>query len=239
MPKHSKRFNELARAVDTKQVYEPVEALEMVKKTANAKFDETVDVAVRLGVDPRHGDQMVRGTTSLPFGTGKARRVAVFAKGEKAAEAEAAGADVVGAEDLVEQIRNGWREFDVLVASPDMMSIVSRLGRTLGPRMPNPKSGTVTTDIAKVVREIKSASRVEYRVEKAGIIHMAIGKVSFSTEQLLDNFTVLLNALLKARPQAAKGRYLRGITVSATMGPGFSIDPQVAQSISEKIAVAG
>jgi large subunit ribosomal protein L1 len=239
MPKHSKRFNELARAVDTKQVYEPAEALEMVKKTANAKFDETVDVAVRLGVDPRHGDQMVRGTTSLPFGTGKARRVAVFAKGEKAAEAEAAGADVVGAEDLVEQIRNGWREFDVLVASPDMMSIVSRLGRTLGPRMPNPKSGTVTTDIAKVVREIKSASRVEYRVEKAGIIHMAIGKVSFSTEQLLDNFTVLLNALLKARPQAAKGRYLRGITVSATMGPGFSIDPQVAQSISEKIAVAG
>jgi large subunit ribosomal protein L1 len=210
-----------------------------VKKTANAKFDETVDVAVRLGVDPRHGDQMVRGTTSLPFGTGKARRVAVFAKGEKAAEAEAAGADVVGAEDLVEQIRNGWREFDVLVASPDMMSIVSRLGRTLGPRMPNPKSGTVTTDIAKVVREIKSASRVEYRVEKAGIIHMAIGKVSFPTEQLLDNFTVLVNALLKARPQAAKGRYLRGITVSATMGPGFSVDPQVAQSISEKIAVAG
>jgi large subunit ribosomal protein L1 len=239
MPKHSKRYNELARSVDTKHIYEPVEALEMVKKTANTKFDETVDVAVRLGVDPRHGDQMVRGTTSLPFGTGKARRVAVFAKGEKAAEAEAAGADVVGAEDLVEQIRNGWREFDVLVASPDMMSIVSRLGRTLGPRMPNPKSGTVTTDLAKVVREIKSASRVEYRVEKAGIIHMAIGKVSFPTEQLLDNFTVLLNALLKARPQAAKGRYLRGITVSATMGPGFSIDPQVAQSISEKIAVAG
>jgi large subunit ribosomal protein L1 len=239
MPKHSKRYNDLARSADPKQVHEPAAALELVKKTANAKFDETVDVAVRLGVDPRHGDQMVRGTTSLPFGTGKARRVAVFAKGEKATEAEEAGADVVGAEDLVEQIRNGWREFDVLVASPDMMSIVSRLGRTLGPRMPNPKSGTVTTDIAKVVREIKSASRVEYRVEKAGIIHMAIGKVSFPTEQLLDNFTVLVNALLKARPQAAKGRYLRGITVSATMGPGFSIDPQVAQSISEKIAVAG
>jgi large subunit ribosomal protein L1 len=239
MPKHGKRYNELARSVDTKQVYEPAEALELVKKTANAKFDETVDIAVRLGVDPRHGDQMVRGTTSLPYGTGKARRVAVFAKGEKATEAEEAGADVVGAEDLIEQIRNGWREFDVLVAAPDMMSIVSRLGRTLGPRMPNPKSGTVTNDIAKVVKEIKSASRVEYRVEKAGIIHMPIGKVSFSTEQLVSNFTTLLNALLRAKPQAAKGRYLRGITVSATMGPGFPIDTQVATAISEKIVAGG
>jgi len=239
MPKHGKRFNELAKSVDTKQLYEPAQALDMVKKTANAKFDETVDVAVRLGVDPRHGDQMVRGTTSLPFGTGKSRRVAVFAKGEKATEAEEAGADTVGAEDLVEQIRNGWREFDVLVASPDMMSIVSRLGRTLGPRMPNPKSGTVTNDIAKVVREIKSASRVEYRVEKAGIIHMPIGKVSFPVEQLVDNFTTLLNALLRAKPQAAKGRYLKGITVSATMGPGFSVDTQVAQAISEKIGTPG
>jgi large subunit ribosomal protein L1 len=238
MPKHGKRYHELARSVDTKQLYQPAEALELVKKTANAKFDETVDVAVRLGVDPRHGDQMVRGTTSLPHGTGKARRVAVFAKGEKATEAEQAGADVVGAEDLVEQIRNGWREFDVLVAAPDMMSIVSRLGRTLGPRMPNPKSGTVTNDIAKVVQEIKTASRVEYRVEKAGIIHMAIGKVSFPTEQLVDNFTTLLNALLRAKPQAAKGRYLRGITVSATMGPGFPIDTQVAQAMSERIGAA-
>src|SRR5437016_10730501 len=204
MPKHGKRYNDLAKSVDTEQLYEPEAALALVTKSANAKFDETVDVAVRLGVDPRHGDQMVRGTTSLPYGTGKARRVAVFAKGEKATEAEQAGADVVGAEDLVEQIRNGWREFDVLVASPDMMSIVSRLGRTLGPRMPNPKSGTVTTDIAKVVREIKSASRVEYRVEKAGIIHMPIGKVSFPTEQLLNKFTVQLKALLKARQRSAK-----------------------------------
>jgi large subunit ribosomal protein L1 len=235
MPKHGKRYSELMKSVDTGQVYEPSAALEMVKKTANAKFDETVDVAVRLGVDPRHGDQMVRGTTSLPHGTGKARRVAVFAKGEKATEAEEAGADVVGAEDLVERIRGGWRDFDVLVASPDMMSIVSRLGRTLGPRMPNPKSGTVTTDITRVVREIKSASRVEYRVEKAGIIHMPIGKVSFPTEQLLDNFTTLLNALIKARPQAAKGRYLRGITVSSTMGPGFRIDTQFAQTMSERL----
>jgi large subunit ribosomal protein L1 len=239
MPKHGKRFTELAKSVDNKQLYEPEQALELVKKTANARFDETVDVAVRLGVDPRHGDQMVRGTTSLPFGTGKARRVAVFAKGEKATEAEEAGADTVGAEDLVEQIRNGWREFDVLVATPDMMSIVSRLGRTLGPRMPNPKSGTVTNDIAKVVKEIKSASRVEYRVEKAGIIHMAIGKVSFPVEQLMDNFTTLLHALIRAKPQAAKGRYLKGITVSATMGPGFSVDTQVAQAISEKIGTTG
>lgn len=239
MPKHGKRYNELTRSVDQDRTYEPAEALELVKKTANAKFDETVDIAVRLGVDPRHGDQMVRGTTSLPFGTGKARRVAVFAKGEKADEATAAGADVVGAEDLVEQIRNGWRDFDVLVASPDMMSIVSRLGRTLGPRMPNPKSGTVTNDIGKVVREIKSASRVEYRVEKAGIIHMPIGRVSFPTDQLVNNFTTLLNALIKAKPQAAKGRYLRGITVSSTMGPGFKVDPQVAQSMSERLGAAG
>jgi large subunit ribosomal protein L1 len=239
MPKHGKRYNELVKAVDQKQVYEPVAALELVKKTSNAKFDETVDVAVRLGVDPRHGDQMVRGTTSLPFGTGKARRVAVFAKGEKATEAEEAGADVVGAEDLVEKIRNGWREFDVLVATPDMMSVVSRLGRTLGPRMPNPKSGTVTMDINKVVREIKSASRVEYRVEKAGIIHMPIGKVSFETDQLLNNLTTLLGALIKAKPQAAKGRYLKGITVSSTMGPGFQIDTQVAQAISERPGAGG
>jgi large subunit ribosomal protein L1 len=239
MPKHGKRYNELVKTIDTKQTYEPEAALELVKKTASAKFDETVDVAVRLGVDPRHGDQMVRGTTSLPYGTGKARRVAVFAKGEKATEAEEAGADVVGAEDLVEQIRNGWREFDVLVATPDMMSIVSRLGRTLGPRMPNPKSGTVTMDIAKVVREIKSASRVEYRVEKAGIIHMPIGKASFPTDQLLSNFTTLLNALIKAKPQAAKGRYLKGITISTTMGPGLQVDTQVAQAMSERLGVGG
>jgi large subunit ribosomal protein L1 len=239
MAKHSKRYNELARTVDQKEIYEPAAALELVKKTASAKFDETVDVAVRLGVDPRHGDQMVRGTASLPFGTGKARRVAVFAKGEKAAEAEAAGADVVGAEDLVEQIRNGWRDFDVLVAAPDMMSIVSRLGRTLGPRMPNPKSGTVTNDIARVVKEIKTASRVEYRVEKAGIIHLPIGKVSFPTDQLVSNFTTLLNALLRAKPQAAKGRYLRGIAVSSTMGPSFRIDTQVAQTMSERLHIGG
>lgn len=235
MPKHSKRYNEVARGVDTKAVYDITEAIELVKKTANAKFVETVDVAVRLGVDPRHGDQMVRGTTNLPHGTGKVRRVAVFAKGERAAEAEAAGADTVGAEDLIQQIQQGWRDFDILLATPDMMASVGRvLGRTLGPRMPSPRSGTVTNDISRVVRDIKSASRVEYRVEKAGIIHMPIGKVNFTSEQLLENFTVLLNALLKARPSAAKGRYLKAITVSSTMGPGFEVDATRAQTLAEK-----
>jgi large subunit ribosomal protein L1 len=234
MPTRSKRYQESVRDLDTKQTYEPEQALELVKKAANAKFDETVEVAVRLGVDPRHGDQMVRGTTTLPHGSGKVRKVAVFAKGEKADEATAAGADTVGAEDLVEKVKNGWRDFDILVATPDMMSVVSRLGRTLGPRMPNPKAGTVTADISRVVRDIKSAARVEYRVEKAGIIHMSIGKVSFPTEHLMANFTALLSALLKARPATAKGRYLRGITVSSTMGPGVAIDTQRAQGLGER-----
>jgi large subunit ribosomal protein L1 len=235
MAKHSKRYNAVARDVDTKALYDVTEALELVKRTATAKFPETVDVAVRLGVDPRHGDQMVRGTTNLPHGTGKVRRVAVFAKGEKAAEAEAAGADTVGGDELITQIQQGWRDFDILLATPDMMGNVGRaLGRTLGPRMPSPRSGTVTNDIGRVVRDIKSASRVEYRVEKAGIIHMPIGKVNFSTEQLVENFSVLLGALIKARPSAAKGRYLRGITISSTMGPGFQVDTQRAQGLAEK-----
>jgi len=235
MPKHSKRYNEVARDVDTKAIYEVAEAIELVKKTATAKFPETVDVAVNLGVDPRHGDQMVRGTTNLPHGTGKVRRVAVFAKGEKAAEAEAAGADTVGADELITQIQQGWRDFDILLATPDMMQNVGRvLGRTLGPRMPSPRAGTVTNDIGRVVRDIKSASRVEYRVEKAGIVHMPIGKVNFTSEQLHENFNVLLSALVKARPGAAKGRYIKAITLSATMGPGFSIDPQKAQAAAER-----
>ena len=235
MANHSKRYRETARGVDTKAIYDVAEAIELAKKTATAKFPETLDVAVRLGVDPRHGDQMVRGTTNLPHGTGKVRRVAVFAKGEKAAEAEAAGADTVGAEELITQIQQGWRDFDILLATPDMMAAVGRaLVRTLGPRMPSPRSGTVTNDIGRVVRDIKSAARVEYRVEKAGIVHMPIGKVTFSTEQLLENFHTLLGALVKARPAAAKGRYLRAITVSSTMGPGFSIDIQKAQAMADK-----
>lgn len=235
MAEHGKRYNQTVQSVDTTAVYDITEAIELVKKTATAKFPETVDVAIRLGVDPRHGDQMVRGTTNLPHGTGKVRRVAVFAKGEKAAEAEAAGADTVGAEELITQIQQGWRDFDILLATPDMMGAVGRaLGRTLGPRMPSPRSGTVTNDIGRVVRDIKSASRVEYRVEKAGIIHMPIGKVNFSTEQLLENFSVLLNALVKARPAAAKGRYLKGISVASTMGPSFQVDAQKAQALAEK-----
>lgn len=234
MPDRGKRYQEAAKKVEKIQNVEPADAIAAVKDAASAKFDETVEVAVRLGVDPRHGDQMVRGTTSLPHGTGKVRRVAVFAKGEKAKEAEEAGADVVGAEDLVAQITNGWREFDILVATPDMMSIVSKLGRTLGPRMPNPKAGTVTMDISKVVQDIKRAARVEYRVDKAGIIHMSIGKVSFSVEQLSENLSTLISALLKARPAAAKGRYFKKITVSSTMGPGIDIDVQKAQATAEK-----
>jgi large subunit ribosomal protein L1 len=235
MATHSKRYQETVRDVDTRAVYDVAEAIELVKKTATAKFPETVDVAVRLGVDPRHGDQMVRGTTNLPHGTGKVRRVAVFAKGEKAAEAEAAGADVVGAEDLIAQIQGGWRDFDILLATPDMMGNVGKaLGRTLGPRMPSPRAGTVTNDIGRVVRDIKSASRVEYRVEKAGIVHLPIGKVNFSTERLVENFRVLLHELIRARPAAAKGRYLRGITISSTMGPGFQVDPQRAQALAER-----
>ncbi len=233
MPDHGKRYKEAAKLLEKERLYEPMEAISMVKKAANAKFNETVDVAVRLGVDPRHGDQMVRGTTSLPHGTGKVRRVAVFAKGEKAVEAEEAGADVVGAEDLVAKIQGGWREFDILCATPDMMRIVGQLGRLLGPRMPSPKAGTVTNDIGNVVRSIKSASRVEYRVEKAGIVHLPIGKTSFPEEHLQENLQVLLGALLKAKPAAAKGKYLRSITLSSTMGPGFPLDVQKAQALAE------
>jgi len=234
MPIHGKRYNEAVKKMEATEVYGPAEAFAKVQEAASAKFTETVDVAIRLGVDPRHGDQMVRGTTTIPHGTGKVRRVAVFAKGEKAKEAEAAGADIVGAEELVAQIQGGWREFDILVATPDMMSTVGKLGKLLGPRMPNPKAGTVTMDVERVVRDIKSAARIEYRVDKAGIVHMAIGKVSFTTEQLVENLTTLISALLKARPTAAKGRYLKKITVSSTMGPGVGIDLQKAQALAEK-----
>ncbi len=236
MPKRSERYQKAVEqaGAPVKQALEPREALEAVKRAASAKFDETVEIAVNLGVDPRHGDQMVRGTTTLPAGTGKKRRVIVFAKGDNAKAAEEAGADFVGAEDLVEKIQGGWRDFDVCVATPDVMGIVTRLGRLLGPRMPNQKAGTVTTDVAKVVGDIKKATRVEYRVEKSGIIHLSIGKASFSADDLLANFGALINALLKAKPAAAKGRYLKKITVSSTMGPGFLVDTARAQSLGER-----
>lgn len=234
MPVRGKRYQEAAVKIENRKNADPAEALAAVKESASAKFDETIEVAIRLGVDARHGDQMVRGTTSLPHGTGKTRRVAVFAKGDKAQEAEEAGADVVGAEDLVKKIEGGWRDFDILVATQDMMSMVGKLGKILGPKMPNPKAGTVTMEVDKVVRDIKSAARVEYRIDKAGIIHMSIGKASFTVEQLADNFTTLISALLKAKPAASKGRYLRRITLSSTMGPGVDVDVQKAQALAER-----
>lgn len=236
MPQHGKRYLEAKQKVDRNRLYSVREALELAKSLANAGFDETIDIAVNLGVDPRHGDQMVRGTTTLPHGTGKKVKVAVFAKGEKVEEALNAGADVVGAEDLIQQIQQGWRDFDVLVATPDMVPQVSRLGRLLGPRMPNAKSGTVTNDLDRVVRDLKLSKRVAFRVEKAGIVHMPIGKASFEVDQLLENFNTAVNALLKAKPATAKGRYLRGITVSSTMGPGIRVDTQEAQKLAETAA---
>jgi large subunit ribosomal protein L1 len=232
--KASKRFVAEAAKVGKNETYETQAALQLVKDTSSTKFDSTVDIAVKLGVDPRQGDQVVRGTTDLPHGTGKTQRVAVFAKGPAAEAAQAAGADEVGADELITKIQNGWRDFDVLVATPDMMASVGRLGRILGPRMPNPKSGTVTTDVTKVVTAIKKATRVAYRVEKGGIIHAPIGKVSFPVEQLNENLMTLVNALLKAKPATAKGRYIQKVTVSSTMGPGINIDLQVLQRTADK-----
>ena len=234
MSTRGKRYLAAVGTVGKPAPSEAVEALELVKKAATAKFDETVDIAVRLGVDPRHGDQMVRGTTTLPHGTGKARTVAVFAKGDKAAEAEAAGADVVGSDELVAKIQGGWADFDVLLATPDMMGTVGKLGSILRARMPNQKAGTVTMDIGKVVKDIKSAARVEFRVEKAGIVHAPIGKVSFTTDQLLENLMALINALVRAKPSVAKGRYLKRATVSSTMGPGVDIDTAKLTAMAEK-----
>jgi large subunit ribosomal protein L1 len=236
--KHSKRFMQSAKQIDKETILEPVEALSKLKELATAKFDETVEVAISLGVDPRHGDQMVRGTVNLPFGTGKSRKVAVFARGDKADDARAAGADEVGAEDLVEKIQKGWTgwaDFDLLVAAPDMMPLVGRLGSILKQKMPNPKAGTVSPNIGQVVRDIKGATRAEYRVEKAGIIHCPIGKASFPVENLRTNLLILINALMKAKPSAAKGRYLKKIVISSTMGPGIAVDTIVAQKMSEKV----
>ncbi|MEN6521745.1 MAG: 50S ribosomal protein L1 [Armatimonadota bacterium] len=234
MSVRGKRYLEAAKTVGDVALAEPEEAIKLVKQAANTKFNETVDVAIRLGVDPRHGDQMVRGTTTLPHGTGKSKNVAVVAKGDKAKEAEEAGADTVGAEELVQQIQQGWADFDVLLATPDVMGLVGRLGPILRARMPSPKAGTVTADIGRAVKEIKSAARVDYRVEKAGIVHAPIGKASYTEEQLLENFRALIAALLRARPSAAKGRYLKKITISSTMGPGVNIDTQKAQLMAEK-----
>lgn len=226
MSKHGKNYQEAAKLIDENKLYDPEEAIEIVRKFTAAKFDQTVEVAIKLGVDPKHADQQLRGAVVLPFGTGKTKRVLVFAKGEKAKEAEAAGADFVGAEDMVEKIQGGWTDFDVAVATPDMMGMVGRLGKILGPKglMPNPKVGTVTLDITRAINEIK-AGKIEYRTDKAGNIHAPIGKVSFDGEKLYKNFRTLIDTLLKVKPAAAKGQYMRSITLSTTMGPGVKINP--------------
>ncbi|EOU1775322.1 50S ribosomal protein L1 [Clostridium perfringens] len=222
-----KKYIESSKLIDKNALYTPAEALELAVKTAKAKFDETIELHVRLGVDPRHADQQVRGAVVLPHGTGKDVKVLVFAKGEKAKEAEAAGADFVGADELVQKIQGeNWFDYDVVVATPDMMGVVGRLGRVLGPKglMPNPKSGTVTFDVANAIKEIK-AGKVEYRVDKTAIVHCPIGKKSFGTEKLVENFKDLMDALVKAKPAAAKGQYLKSVSVSATMGPGAKVNP--------------
>lgn len=226
MAKKGKKYLEALKLVDRSKAYAVAEAIELVKKTDYAKFDATVEAAFRLGVDPKKADQQIRGAVVLPNGTGKTQRVLVFAKGEKAKEAEAAGADYVGDTEYINKINQGWLDFDVVVATPDMMGEVGKLGRTLGPKglMPNPKTGTVTFDVAKAVNEIK-AGKVEYRLDKAGIIHVPIGKVSFDSAKLEENFSTLYETLLKAKPAAAKGTYMKSVTITSTMGPGIKVDP--------------
>ena len=226
-----KRIQEQLKQFDRTESYRPREALALVKNMASAKFDETVEVAVKLGINPKHAEQQIRGAVVLPHGTGKVARVLVFAKGEKASEAELAGADYVGEADMVEKIQGVWMDFDVAVATPDMMGTVGRLGRVLGPKglMPNPKTGTVTMDIKRAVQEIK-AGKIEYRAEKAGIVHAPLGKASFDLEKLVGNFKTIMETLVKAKPAAAKGQYVRSVTVSSTMGPGVKINTTWATS---------
>lgn len=237
MAKRGKRYLEAEKKVDRERFYDARSAFQLIKEIASAKFDESVDVALKLGVDPRHADQQVRGTVVLPHGTGRQVRVAVFAKGEKAREAESAGAEVVGAEDLAQRIEAGDIDFDVVVATPDMMGLVGRLGRILGPKglMPNPKSGTVTMDVGEAVRQIK-AGKVEFRVDREAGIHVSIGKVSFEVDQLYENFRALMDAIVRAKPAAAKGQYLRKISVSSTMGPGIRLDPHEVQGVASERA---
>lgn len=224
--KHGKKYQEAAKLVDRTTMYDTAEAIALVKKTATAKFDETVEVHIRTGCDGRHAEQQVRGAVVLPNGTGKTVRVLVFAKGDKVAEAEAAGADHVGGEELIPRIQNeGWLDFDVVVATPDMMGVVGRLGKVLGPKglMPNPKAGTVTMDVAKAIADIK-AGKIEYRLDKANIIHVPVGKISFDEAKLQENFEALMDAIVKAKPSALKGQYLRSITLATTMGPGVKVN---------------
>jgi len=238
MPQHGKKYKESLGKVDRETLYGLSEAVDLVKSTASAKLDETVELAFRLGVYPRNADQIVRGTLSLPEGTGKTNRVVVFAAGDAAAEARAAGADEVGADDLVAKINGGFLDFDVAIATPDLMGQVGSLGRVLGPRglMPNPKTGTVTTDVGKAVTEFKGG-RVEYRTDKVGNVHIRVGKASFSRDQLIKNIRAVIDELQRAKPAAAKGRYFLSVTVSSTMGPGIHIDPAKARFDDEELAV--
>ena len=235
-----KRYDDLVKRFDRSRLYTPLEAIDLVKSVASAKFDETIEMAVRLGVDPRRADQIVRGSLALPAGTGKTKRVAVFAAGEAAADARAAGADVVGADDLVARIeKEGFLEFDVAIATPDMMAQVGRLGRVLGPRglMPNPKTGTVTTEVARAVSEFRGG-RVEYRTDRVGNVHVPIGKASFERDDLIANYRAVIDELLRVKPAAAKGRYVRSITLSPTQGPGVHIDPLKARITDEELAAS-
>src|SRR5581483_7656446 len=237
MADRGKKYLEATKQVDRQKLYEPREALATVKQVAPAKFDETVEVHIRTGADPRHADQMIRGAAVLPAGTGKTRRVAAFAVGDKAREAEEAGADIIGGEDLVKRVQEGFLDFDVAVATPDMMSLVGRLGKILGPRglMPAPRTGTVTPDVGRVIREIKGG-RVEFRVDKTGVIHAPIGKVSFSEDALTQNLGALLEAIQRAKPSGVKGQYIRGMTLASTMGPGIKLDlpPALALAASQR-----
>lgn len=226
MAKHGKRYLDAVKKIDNETMYDPSEAIRLLKETASAKFDETIDLAFRLGIDPRHADQQVRGAVVLPHGTGKTLKVLVFAKGEKAKEAEEAGADFVGSDEIVTKIQGGWFGFDVAVATPDMMGTVGKLGKLLGPKglMPNPKVGTVTMDVTKAINEIK-AGKVEYRVEKTGIVHVVIGKASFTEEQLMANFNTMAETITKAKPAGAKGQYMKSVVISSTMGPAIRLNP--------------
>jgi large subunit ribosomal protein L1 len=231
--KRGKNYLESSKKVESDKLYSPLEAIRLIRENHSAKFDETTEVHIRMGLDPRQPDQQVRGTLVLPHGTGRKVKVAVFAQGPKATEAEEAGADYVGVEDLAEKIKAGWSDFDMLVATPDVMSTVGKLGRILGPRMPNPKSGTVTFDVGKAVRDIK-AGKVEYRLDKFGIIHSVIGKVSFAEKDLVENYATLIGEIIRAKPPGAKGRYIKSITLCATMGPGVKVDPSITSNLLEE-----
>jgi len=232
---HSKAYNTSAEKIDRAKLYLPSEAIKLAKETTTVKFDATVEVAMRLGVDPRKADQMVRGTVNLPHGTGKTARVIVFAVGEKAAEAQAAGADVVGSDDLVARIQEGWLDFDAAIATPDQMAKIGRIARILGPRglMPNPKTGTVTVDVTKAVNEIKGG-KITFRVDKHSNLHLIIGKASFTAEQLIDNYAAVYDEVARAKPSAAKGAYIRKVTVATTMGPGVPVDPNRTRNLTEE-----